>query len=71
MAKFPSNGATAGNDGQTDGDATGFLYCGMQAGANTPDTTIVTYPFVLTVRNDTPAKNTAELIALMAREGRI
>ncbi len=27
-------------------------------------TTIVTYPFVLTVRNDTPAKNTAELIAL-------
>jgi MYXO-CTERM domain-containing protein len=44
MAKFPSNGATAGNDGQTDGDATGFLYCGMQSGANTPDTTIVTYP---------------------------
>jgi len=27
-------------------------------------TTIVTYPFVLTVRNDTPAKTTAELIAL-------
>ncbi len=26
--------------------------------------TIATYPFVLTVRNDTPAKNTAELIAL-------
>lgn len=44
MDKFPSNGATAGNDGQTDGDASGFLYCGMRAGANTPDTTIVTYP---------------------------
>ena len=27
-------------------------------------TTIVTYPLVLTVRSDTPAKNTAELIAL-------
>ena len=27
-------------------------------------TTIVTYPFVLTVRNDTPARNAAELIAL-------
>lgn len=27
-------------------------------------TTIVTYPFVLTVRNDTPARGTAELIAL-------
>jgi tripartite-type tricarboxylate transporter receptor subunit TctC len=27
-------------------------------------TTIVTYPFVLTARNDTPARNTAELIAL-------
>lgn len=27
-------------------------------------TTIVTYPFVLTVRNDTPARSTAELIAL-------
>ncbi len=27
-------------------------------------TTIVTYPFVVTVRNDTPARSTAELIAL-------
>lgn len=44
MAKFPSNGATAGNDGQTNGDASGFLYCGMNPAANTPDTTIVTYP---------------------------
>jgi tripartite-type tricarboxylate transporter receptor subunit TctC len=31
-------------------------------------TTIVTYPFVLTVRNDTPARSTAELIALAKKQ---
>jgi len=30
-------------------------------------TTIVTYPFVLTARNETPARSTAELIALMKK----
>ena len=31
-------------------------------------TTIVTYPFVLTVRNDTPARSTVELIALAKKQ---
>lgn len=44
MAPFPSNGATAGNDGQIDGDATSFLYCGATGDASTPDTIIVTHP---------------------------
>ncbi len=30
-------------------------------------TTIVTYPFVLTARNETPARNTAELVALLKK----
>jgi MYXO-CTERM domain-containing protein len=44
LSEFPSNGATAGNAGQTDGDATSFLYCGVMPGPDMPDTTIETYP---------------------------
>ena len=41
LAEFPSNGATAGNAGQTDGDALSLSYCGDVAA---PDTTIETQP---------------------------
>ena len=41
LAEFPSNGATAGNTGVTNGDATSFNYCGTTAD---PDTIIVTSP---------------------------
>ena len=44
MAKFRANGATAGNDGRTDGDATSFLYCGALPAADMPDTTIASKP---------------------------
>jgi MYXO-CTERM domain-containing protein len=44
LGEFPSNGATAGNSGQTDGDATSFLYCGMLADAGMPETNIETHP---------------------------
>jgi hypothetical protein len=45
LSEFPSNGATAGKDGQTDGDATTVLYCTSSA---SPDTTIASAPAQLT-----------------------
>ena len=47
MSTFPSDGATAGNAGQTDGNAATFLYCGVVPGGDagdTPDTIIATHP---------------------------
>jgi hypothetical protein len=41
LAEFPSNGATAGNAGVTDGDASSILFC---TDAVLPVTTIVTHP---------------------------
>jgi hypothetical protein len=41
MTAFPVDGATAGNAGLTDGDASSFLYCATSAG---PVTTIATKP---------------------------
>ena len=42
MSTFRANGATAGNAGQTNGDATSFLYCGVTGTA--PVATIQTGP---------------------------
>jgi MYXO-CTERM domain-containing protein len=47
MSTFPSDGATAGNAGQTNGSAATFLYCGVvPAGdaGDTPNTIIATHP---------------------------
>jgi MYXO-CTERM domain-containing protein len=41
MSAFPSDGATAGNAGQTNGSASVFLYCGI---LTAPDTIIATHP---------------------------
>jgi len=41
VVKFPSNGATAGNLGVSNGDATSFFYCALQSG---PRTTIDSGP---------------------------
>jgi hypothetical protein len=46
VAQFPSNGATAGYDGVTDGDAATILYC--TAANTTLDTTIASAPATLT-----------------------
>jgi uncharacterized protein (TIGR03382 family) len=43
MSTYPSNGATAGNAGQTTGDATSFRYCGIASPA-APVTVILTHP---------------------------
>jgi MYXO-CTERM domain-containing protein len=45
MTTFPVDGATAGNAGLTDGDASSFLYCAISAG---PVTTIATKPSTFT-----------------------
>ena len=45
MAAFSADGATAGNAGLTDGDASSFLYCATSAG---PVTTIATKPSTFT-----------------------
>jgi hypothetical protein len=46
VAQFPSNGATAGHEGVTDGDAATILYC--TAANTTLDTTIASAPATLT-----------------------
>jgi MYXO-CTERM domain-containing protein len=44
MSTFPSNGATAGNDGQIDGNADTFNYCGVAPSTTAPVATILTGP---------------------------
>jgi hypothetical protein len=46
VTQFPSNGATSGHDGVTDGDATTLLYC--TSPNTTLDTTIASAPATLT-----------------------
>lgn len=62
MQKFPANGATAGNDGQSDGDADTFLYCGMDPANSTLTATIDTHP-------DNPSGSAQSTFTFSANEG--
>jgi len=59
LAAFPSDGATAGNAGQTNGSASVFLYCGV---LTAPDTIIATHP-------TDPANTTTGVFTFQSTEG--